>query len=126
MRKFRQSGKHTRRRCANFFLSAEACPQGLTRFGEEFNIQHTETMEPPSKKMRKLLDDDSSDSGDDAGGVSLGKSPESGFKVNAEYAKRFEYNKKREEVAKCKVTDGFCFVFIILVYSNVLINRFLI
>jgi protein KRI1 len=63
-------------------------------------------MEPPSKKMRKLLDDDSSDSGDDAGGVSLGKSPEAGFKVNAEYAKRFEYNKKREEVAKRKVTNG--------------------
>ncbi|CAI7574183.1 hypothetical protein N7533_002904 [Penicillium manginii] len=63
-------------------------------------------MEPPSKKMRKLLDDDSSDSGDDAGGVSLGKSPEAGFKVNAEYAKRFEYNKKREEVAKLEAKYG--------------------
>lgn len=64
--------------------------------------------------MRKLLDDDSSDSGDDAGGVSLGKSPESGFKVNAEYAKRFEYNKKREEVAKRKITNEHCLVFIFL------------
>lgn len=59
-------------------------------------------MEPPSKKMRKLLDDDSSsDSGDDAGGVSITKSPVTGFKINEDYAKRFEYNKKREEVQKC-------------------------
>lgn len=57
-------------------------------------------MEPPSKKMRKLLDDDSSDSGDDAGGVPVSKLPEAGFKINEDYAKRFEYNKKREEVAK--------------------------
>lgn len=61
-------------------------------------------MEPPSKKMRKLLDgDSSSDSGDDAGGVLLGKSPESSFKINEEYARRFEHNKKREEVHKCMV-----------------------
>lgn len=53
--------------------------------------------------MRKLLDDDSSDSGDDAGGVSLGQSPDASFKVNADYAKRFEYNKKREEVQKRKI-----------------------
>lgn len=58
-------------------------------------------MEPPSKKMRKLLDDDSSDSGDDAGGVLVGKqSPDSSFKVNEDYARRFEHNKKREEVQK--------------------------
>jgi protein KRI1 len=59
-------------------------------------------MEPPSKKMRKLLDDDSdSDSGDDAGGVLLGKqSSDTGFKVNEDYARRFEHNKKREEVAR--------------------------
>jgi protein KRI1 len=60
-------------------------------------------MEPPSKKMRKLLDEDSSsDSGDDAGGVSIGKSPDSSFKINEDFARRFEYNKKREEVARCK------------------------
>lgn len=64
-------------------------------------------MEPPSKKMRKLLDDDSSsDSGDDTGGVSLAKSPGANFKVNEEYARRFEYNKKREEVQKCMVTHA--------------------
>ena len=49
--------------------------------------------------MRKLWDDDS-DSGDDAGGVSLSQSADNGFKVNADYAKRFEHNKKREEVQK--------------------------
>lgn len=58
-------------------------------------------MEPPSKKMRKLLDEDSSsDSGDDAGGVSIGNAVDDGFKINEEYAKRFEHNKKREEVQK--------------------------
>lgn len=56
-------------------------------------------MEPPSKKMRKLLDEDS-DSGDDAGGVPIGKSPGGSFKINEDYAKRFEHNKKREEVQK--------------------------
>lgn len=58
-------------------------------------------MEPPSKKMRKLLDEDSSsDSGDDAGGVPITDSGDTGFTINEEYARRFEHNKKREEVAK--------------------------
>ena len=57
-------------------------------------------MEPPSKRMRKLLDEDS-DSADEAGGVSLDQSSGAGFKINEEYAKRFEHNKKREEVQKC-------------------------
>ncbi|KAJ5384683.1 KRR1 interacting protein 1 [Penicillium concentricum] len=65
-------------------------------------------MEPPSKKMRKLLDQDSdSDSGDDAGGVLLGKqSPDAGFKINEDYARRFEHNKKREEVARLEAKYG--------------------
>lgn len=51
--------------------------------------------------MRKLWEEDSSsDSGDDAGGVSLAKSPDDSFKINADYARRFEHNKKREEVQK--------------------------
>lgn len=61
-------------------------------------------MEPPSKRARKLLDDDSSsDSGDESGGVPIGKqSPDdSAFKVNEDYARRFEHNKKREEMQKC-------------------------
>ncbi|CAH0028889.1 unnamed protein product [Clonostachys rhizophaga] len=42
---------------------------------------------------RKLLDDSDSDSDD--GGAQI---QESGFKVNEEYARRFEHNKKREEL----------------------------
>ncbi|KAJ5219121.1 uncharacterized protein N7498_001220 [Penicillium cinerascens] len=64
-------------------------------------------MEPPSKKMRTLMDDDSSsDSGDDAGGVPVGKSAESSFKINEDFARRFEYNKKREEVARLEAKYG--------------------
>lgn len=56
-------------------------------------------MEPPAKKPRKLLDDDSSsESGDESGGVSLNTN--NGFKINEEYARRFEHNKKREEMQK--------------------------
>lgn len=61
-------------------------------------------MEPPLKKARKLLEDDSSgDSGDESGGISLGRpdEQENGFKINEEFARRFEHNKKREEMQKC-------------------------
>lgn len=45
--------------------------------------------------------DSDSDSGDEAGGVLLGKqSADTGFKINEDYARRFEHNKKREEVAR--------------------------
>jgi hypothetical protein len=58
-------------------------------------------MEPPSKKSRKLLDDEnSSDSGDESGGVPISNEPDE-FKVNEDYARRFEHNKKREEVQQC-------------------------
>lgn len=64
-----------------------------------------------SKKIKKdnieskpnLLDDsDSTPSSEDEsdGGAKL---EDSGFKINAEYAKRFEYNKKREDLHKCKL-----------------------
>jgi hypothetical protein len=58
------------------------------------------TMEPPAKRSRKLLEDDSSsDSGDESGGVPLGDSSEGvAFKINEEYARRFEHNKRREEM----------------------------
>lgn len=71
-------------------------------------------MEPPSKKSRKLLDDESSsDSGDESGGVPIGKPSEDlGFKVNEDYARRFEHNKKREELQK----RMFGFVKRILIY----------
>ncbi|KAL2848114.1 KRI1-like family-domain-containing protein [Aspergillus pseudoustus] len=65
-------------------------------------------MEPPAKKSRKLLEDDSSsDSGDESGGVPLGDSS-SGvtFKINEEYARRFEHNKRREEMQQLESKLG--------------------
>lgn len=53
-------------------------------------------MEPPAKRSRKFFEDSGSESEDDTqGGVAV--APETGFKINQEYARRFEYNKKREE-----------------------------
>ncbi|RHZ49881.1 hypothetical protein CDV55_102101 [Aspergillus turcosus] len=64
-------------------------------------------MEPPAKKPRKLLDDDSSsDSGDESGGVPITDQSEPAFKINEEYARRFEYNKKREELQKLELKLG--------------------
>ncbi|BDD59367.1 KRRI-Interacting protein 1 [Monascus purpureus] len=65
-------------------------------------------MEPPAKKPRKLLDEDSSsDSESEAGGVPIGnKDIDTGFKINEEYARRFEYNKKREEKQQLEAKLG--------------------
>ena len=46
--------------------------------------------EPPTKKAKLLDNTDDEGSDDDQGGVSL--------KVNEDYARRFEYNKKRAEL----------------------------
>ncbi len=55
-----------------------------------------------TNKTANLLVDSDSDSGSEdeseAGGAPL---EESGFKINEEYAKRFEHNKKREELHRC-------------------------
>ncbi|KNG83210.1 ribosome biogenesis protein Kri1 [Aspergillus nomiae NRRL 13137] len=62
-------------------------------------------MEPPAKRSRKLFDDDSSsDSGDESGGVPVNNGVT--FKVNEEYARRFEHNKKREEMQKLESKLG--------------------
>ncbi|KAF7122011.1 hypothetical protein CNMCM5793_009566 [Aspergillus hiratsukae] len=64
-------------------------------------------MEPPAKKPRKLLDDDSSsDSGDESGGVPITDQSEPAFKINEDYARRFEHNKKREELQKLESKLG--------------------
>ncbi|GIJ84376.1 KRRI-interacting protein 1 [Aspergillus pseudoviridinutans] len=64
-------------------------------------------MEPPAKKPRKLLDDDSSsDSGDESGGVPISNQSEPAFKINEDYARRFEHNKKREELQKLESKLG--------------------
>lgn len=57
--------------------------------------------EPTAKveKSKMMLDDSDSSSEDDSvGGAPL----ESGFKVNQDYAKKFEYNKKRQEQKRCE------------------------
>ncbi|EER26249.1 Krr1 family protein [Coccidioides posadasii C735 delta SOWgp] len=61
-------------------------------------------LEPPTKKQKKLLLSDSSDDESADEGVNLpgGES----FKINAEYARRFEHNKKREELQKLEEKLG--------------------
>lgn len=46
-----------------------------------------------------LLVDSASSSDESDGGARLEEEPE--FKINEEYAKRFEHNKKREELQRC-------------------------
>jgi protein KRI1 len=64
-------------------------------------------MEPPAKRPRKLLDFSISDSEseDGAGGVRLNSEELPALKINEEYARRFEFNKKREELQQCKSTQ---------------------
>ena len=61
---------------------------------------------PPQKRAKLLLDDENSDSdGSQMGGVSISngtaKIRNTGFTVNEEFARRFEHNKKREELHRC-------------------------
>jgi protein KRI1 len=55
----------------------------------------------PDRAPNLLIDSDSESSEDesDLGGVPL---EEQSFKINEEYAKRFEHNKKREELHRCR------------------------
>ncbi|MCJ1387179.1 KRRI-Interacting protein 1 [Xylographa bjoerkii] len=64
--------------------------------------------ENPRKRTKLLLDGDTSDEGDLSdvtGGVGLELDhthvPEPGFKVNKEYARRFEHNQRRAEIHRC-------------------------
>ncbi|KFY07681.1 hypothetical protein V492_06929 [Pseudogymnoascus sp. VKM F-4246] len=60
-------------------------------------VKHAVVDKPKVEAKQNLLDSDSSgDEESDSGGVPL----EAEFTVNKEYARRFEYNKKREELAK--------------------------
>jgi protein KRI1 len=61
-------------------------------------VKHDTTTE---KMKPSLLDDSDSGSSDDdsVGGAKL---EEPTFRINEEYAKRFEHNKKREELHKCQ------------------------
>lgn len=53
------------------------------------------------KIIPSLLDDSDSASSSDEDSVGGAKLEEPEFKINEEYAKRFEHNKKREELHKC-------------------------
>lgn len=59
--------------------------------------------DPTEPKARNLLVDSdvesSSEDESDFGGASL---EEQSFRINEEYAKRFEHNKKREELHRCR------------------------
>ena len=67
-----------------------------------------ENEERPAKRVKLLSDDD--DPEDDSmsnasGGISLSRqsleADDTGFKINEEYARRFEHNQKRAELHQC-------------------------
>lgn len=72
-----------------------------TRAGPASVKKAKQETKPSAKpvKTANLLDDSDTSSDEETGGVSL---EEPGFKINAEFAKRFEHNKKREERQKRK------------------------
>jgi len=83
---------------------AESLTSDATAVGSK-KIKHSD-----ATKITKpvLMDDSDSENGsdDDSGGVKL---VQPGFTINEEYAKRFEHNKKREELQRCLFTAFFCF-----------------
>ena len=62
----------------------------------------------PNRTKALLGGDPSEDeiTSDEHGGVALGhgglNSPQNGFKINEDFARRFEHNKKREELQRCQ------------------------
>ncbi|KAI4284493.1 MAG: hypothetical protein L6R38_001375 [Xanthoria sp. 2 TBL-2021] len=66
--------------------------------------------EPPRKKARSLLadDEDSTSSSDDTAGGALlpSENPSNLLTINQEFAKRFEHNKRREELHKLEERYG--------------------
>ncbi|KAF7881204.1 uncharacterized protein EAF02_007095 [Botrytis sinoallii] len=76
---------------------AESQDQLVTKNGTKKAKQEPIAKVEKVEKSKMMLDDSDSSSEDDSvGGAPL----ESGFKVNQEYAKRFEHNKKREELQR--------------------------
>lgn len=72
--------------------------------------------ERPQKRVKGLLDEDCSSEHDQstsgsAGGVRISErkaSPaEDGFKINENFARRFDHNKKREELQRCNRNHAF-------------------
>lgn len=64
--------------------------------------------ENPKINKQNLLDDSDASSSDDesVGGVQLEEEP--AFKINKEFATRFEHNKKREELQKRQLFSAAC------------------
>ena len=61
------------------------------------------TVDFPSKRVKILSDEGSDDDSDDSadGGAKIDQNGD-GFNINEEYARRFEHNKKREELHRCQ------------------------
>jgi hypothetical protein len=83
-------------------LSDELPPQFKAR------VILSATMAPSSRQTlaasaskKNLFEDASSDDDHDDGGARLGNGSD-GFRINEDYARRFEHNKKREEKQRCK------------------------
>ena len=66
----------------------------------------SKSSKPPQKKA--LFDDSGSSSEDDQedGGATLGPAPSAQLKINEEYARRFEHNKKREDLHRLQEKYG--------------------
>lgn len=80
-----------------FFIMAKRKAEGLSdslSVNGSKKVKHNDLSK--AKKPSLLEDSDSSDS--ESGGAEL--NPE--FNINEEYARRFEHNKKREELHRCK------------------------
>ncbi len=63
--------------------------------------------ERPEKRFKPLLEDDTSEEDSESGGYggvllerTISPINENGFRVNQDFARRFEHNKKREELQK--------------------------
>jgi protein KRI1 len=71
-------------------------------------IKHDLTKSTQPKKAPNLLvDSDSESTSEDESGFGGAPLEEQSFKINEEYAKRFEHNKKREELHRCRSLKSF-------------------
>lgn len=85
---------------------ADSLDQSVTEAGGK-KLKHNDGKDAPSAKPTKMrIDDSDSESDSETGGAKLAN----GFKVNEEYAKRFEHNKKREELQRCRFLAQFFYI----------------
>jgi hypothetical protein len=72
---------------------------GISSSNDSKKVKHDVSKSTNLKKTPNLLVDSDSESGsEDESEVGGGLLEEQGFKINEDYAKRFEHNKKREEL----------------------------